>query len=113
VKNGEATMMDDGKRRRYTESFKRRAVALLIKSGKPVSEVAAIVGVERSNLQKWKKRFGPESPVASRCRGKNNRGISELSLLKQEMRVIKDSVEQLRAIMKKSYTLKYIVDEEP
>ena len=57
-------MTENGTRRKYPDSFKQQAVAMLIKSGKPVSEVAVLIGVERSILQKWKKRYGSGETMA-------------------------------------------------
>jgi len=40
-------------RRRYTEEFKREAVALSYNSGKTVKEVADDLGINRNLLTRW------------------------------------------------------------
>ena len=42
-------------RRTYTKEFKREAVALLLSSGRSVTEVAKELGSERVNLFRWKR----------------------------------------------------------
>jgi len=46
------------KRHHYDEDFKRQAVRQLIESGKPVTAIAQSIGVERTILQKWRKKRG-------------------------------------------------------
>jgi len=42
-------------RRRYDEEFRRNAVALVESSGRPLSEIAAELGVSHWNLRDWTK----------------------------------------------------------
>ncbi|HEX7510759.1 MAG TPA: transposase [Chitinivibrionales bacterium] len=105
-------MTENGKKRRYPDSFKQQAVAMLVKSGKPVSEIAVLIGVERSVLQKWKKRYGSGETMADNEASAVFAGRRELTLLKRELRLVRDDVEQLRTIIKKSYTLKYLSESE-
>lgn len=104
-------MAEEIKRHRYDETFKRQAVKSLLDSGKPVSTMALSMGVDRCNLQKWKKKFGhefeaePEKSVGKIARSK------EYSALRNEIVLIKETVNHLRNILKRSLALKYL-DEE-
>ncbi|MEH0510605.1 MULTISPECIES: transposase [unclassified Streptomyces] len=46
--------------RRYTEEFKRDAVALVRSSGKTVTEVARQLGVSAEGLRNWVKQDEPD-----------------------------------------------------
>ena len=95
------------KRRRYEEAFKRQAVKLLIDSGKPVSTVALSMGVERCNLQKWKKKFSPEFAEEPGKSGGQIVRSKEYSALRSEIRSMKETVNHLRNIVKRALTKKY------
>ncbi len=43
-----------GKRRKFSEEFKREAVALSYSSGKTIDEVADDLGIHRSLLTRWR-----------------------------------------------------------
>ena len=105
-------MTDNSKRRKYPDLFKQQAVAMIEKSGKPVSEIAVLIGVERSVLQKWKKLYGSGETMADNKASAAFAGRRELTLLKRELRLVRNDVEQLRTIIKKSYTLKYLSESE-
>lgn len=48
------------KRRFFTEEFKRKAVALLESSGRPLEHVAKDLGIQPSMLRTWRRRIsGP------------------------------------------------------
>jgi len=54
--------------RRFDETFKREAVALLLQSGKSAKQLAAELGVSHWNLRDWKERYGPPPPPSTpRC----------------------------------------------
>jgi transposase len=101
------TVNDAKTRRRYNDAFKRQAVQMLIESGKPVTTVAQTMGIDRTNLQKWKRLYSHEfvtKPVAS---SGNTIHIDELSSLKKEFESMKETVDRLRTIVKKTLTNKY------
>ncbi len=52
---------------RYTDEFKRQALALLRSSGKTVPEVAAELGIAKSALYRWQREPG-RTPEANRAR---------------------------------------------
>ena len=56
--------------RRYTEEFKRDAVALVRSSGKTVTEVARELGVSAEGLRHWVKQDTVESRQESAPRAK-------------------------------------------
>ena len=49
-------------KKQYDEAFRRNAVALVESSGRPLSEVAAELGVTHWNLRDWTKRHGRNRP---------------------------------------------------
>ena len=49
-------------RRQFTDEFKREAVALLVSSGRPLTQIAAEFGIAPSMLRNWR---GPTSAVWS------------------------------------------------
>lgn len=99
------------KRRRYDNAFKRRAVQMLIESGKPVTTIALSVGVDHSVLYRWKQKYehefikGTESVLGKVVRS------NELVSLKKDIEKIKNTVSYLRSIVKKSLLSKYLGEE--
>jgi transposase-like protein len=102
-------MEANGKRRRYDEAFKRRAVRMLVESGKPVTAIAVSVGVDHSILYRWNKKYCCEFAAIEpeRLSGKVVRS-SELVSLKKEIESIKSTVSYLRSIVTKSFSRKYL-----
>jgi transposase-like protein len=96
------------KRRKYDEAFKRRAVQMLIESGKPVTTIALSVGVDHSILYRWKKKYGsefikgPEGVLGKVVRS------NELISLRNEIETIKNTVSHLRGIVRKALSNKYL-----
>jgi transposase-like protein len=114
----EVTMDDSipkkrNKRRRYSEKFKRQSVALLAESGKPAGEVATSLGIDRSNLQKWKKQFSPDIELRSPGFPADSFGSHELRFMQEEIFSLKQMVNQLQAIMRKAFINLYQEDTEP
>ena len=52
-------------KKQYDEAFRRRAVALMESSGRPLKELAAELGVTHWNLRDWRKKHGRNRPVAA------------------------------------------------
>ena len=44
-------------RRKYSKEFKTDAVALLLKKGKPATEIARDLGIEVEALRRWKREY--------------------------------------------------------
>ena len=49
------------KRRRYTEDFKREAVALVTEQGYSVAEAARSLDVGENQIRRWRQKFEQES----------------------------------------------------
>ena len=94
-------MAEVKKRRHYDDSFKREAVSLLFKSGKPAMTIARSIGVDRSNLQKWKVKFGREFVREGVESCDAAIGTDEFLSLKKEFDSMKETVEHLRVIVRK------------
>jgi transposase-like protein len=80
-------------RRTFDEAFKRDAVALLLKGGKQVKQLAQELGVSQWNLRDWREQHGPIAPA--RTTGQ----------LEDELRALRRENESLRTqrdILKKT-----------
>ena len=95
------------KRKRYDETFKRDAVRILLESGKPVATVALALAIDRTLLQKWRKKFDDEFATKPTNSLPNIVSTSEFLSLKREFESIKEMVDQLRLIVKKVLSCKY------
>jgi transposase-like protein len=95
------------KRRRYDDEFKRRAVKTLLESGKPVTAAAAAMGIDQSNLHKWKKIFGPELTAAAQNIAASSPQQADIEALKRELASVKETVDQLRNVLSKTLRDKY------
>jgi transposase-like protein len=89
------------RRNHYSDEFKREAVKALLKSEKPVVEMALVLGVEQSMLHRWKSKFAPK-PADFSQRPVSLRGESdEIRALKSEIASLKATVRRLRDIFTK------------
>ena len=79
-------------RRKYTREFKVSAVKLVTEQGYSVAEAAKSLGVDRTSVREWLKKFVPEGgPDAdsslkaelSRLREENKRLLMEREILKK------------------------------
>lgn len=52
------------RRRRYTEDFKREAVALVTEQGYSIAEAARSLGINSNQLGRWKRQFTDEASGA-------------------------------------------------
>ena len=95
-------MEKDVKRNHYNDEFKREAVKVLLKSNKPVIEMALILGVEQSVLHRWKKKYAHEFVPKMDVLEDGFIKLSEYQLLRQEIASIKETIEVLRNVIKKS-----------
>lgn len=72
-------------RRKYTEDFKRDAVALVIEQGYKVTEAARSLGIGDNLLRRWKQGF--EAEVSGNPLGTDER--EELKQLRKENRTLR------------------------
>ena len=79
-------------RRKYSEEFKREAVALVTEQGYKLAEAARSVGVNANLLSKWRDRFAEES-AETRLTGDER---EELKQLRKENRLLKMEKEILK-----------------
>jgi len=79
-------------RRKYTEEFKREAVALVTEQGYKLSEAARSVEVNANLLSKWRDRFAEEA-AGTRLTGDDR---DELVRLRKENRLLKMEKEILK-----------------
>jgi transposase len=75
-------------RRQYTEEFKREAVKLVEEQGRGIAEVARSLGVHRSQVERWRARYGRGSAPSA---GRELRGDEA-----EELKRLRAEVKQLR-----------------
>ena len=81
-------------RRQYSDAFKAEAVALVEEQGYGVTEAARRLGIDRSNLQRWRQeRAGEPRPLAEEPDRE-----AELKQLREEVRKLRTE----RDILKKA-----------
>ena len=82
----------------YTPEFKREAVRLMTESDRPISEIAAKLGIRRNKLYKWKEQL--EAKGSDAFKGRPGRPLkenqSEMTTLRQENDRLRDEVEILK-----------------
>ena len=60
-------MIEKAKRNRYTDEFKEAVVAMAIRDGKSINEVALELGISSWTLRCWKKKLLGEAGSAERA----------------------------------------------
>jgi transposase-like protein len=95
-------------RRHYDNAFKRKIVTMLIKSGKPVTAIAASLGIEQSILHRWKKRL--EGDIARKHdKERGSLWAADIISLKNEIAEIRQNVNSLRTIVRKALSGKHSI----
>jgi transposase len=84
------------KRRRFTAEFKEEAVRLVVRSGRPLAQVARELGLRENLLRKWKAAMTKGSPGGNdtvsghfTLAEENRRLGSELARVKEERDILK------------------------
>ena len=96
-------------RRQFTDDFKREAVALLVSSGRPLTQIAGELGIAPSMLRNWRRRgrhagsvLRPDTPASasrsvldpateiSRLRRENDRLRMERDILKKTVAIFSE-----------------------
>jgi transposase len=86
-------------RKKYTKDFKKDTVMYLLNSGKEIKEVAKDMGINASQLSKWKREFLNDSENA--FPGNGNPKDKELFELKKKLADITEE----RDILKKALAI--------
>jgi transposase len=76
--------------RRYTDEFKRDAVALYRSSGRPIKEVARELGISDTSLGTWVKEAEKDAPVAE------VESAKEEARLRKRIRELEEEIEILK-----------------
>jgi transposase len=77
----------------YPEQFRREAVELVRKSGRPTKEIASDLGVTEQSLRNWVKQADVD---AGREHGVSSEEKEELRRLRREVGVLREEREILR-----------------
>ena len=85
-------------RRKHSLEFKLEAVRQVAEHGRPVSEVADSLGVNRNMLSSWKKQLLAEGALAFPGHGKVSEAEEEIRRLRRELSITR----QEREILKKA-----------
>ena len=76
----------------YPEQFRREAVELVRKSGRPVKEIATDLGVTEQSLRNWSRQADVDQ---GRAHGVSSEEKEELRRLRREVRVLREEREIL------------------
>lgn len=85
-------------RRRHSREFKLEAVKQVVELGRPVSEVADSLGVNRNMLSAWKRQLLAEGALAFGGQSKRSEADEEIARLRKELAIAR----QERDILKKA-----------
>jgi transposase len=87
-------------RRHFDQQFKVDAVRLVTESGRPVSEIAKELGINRNQLDHWKRLLGKKAlQAAFPGNGNLNPEKKELEELRRELARVKEEREILKKAM--------------
>jgi transposase len=93
------------KARRFTDEFKREAVALLQTSGRPLIQIARELGIQPSMLRNWRKIAGAALPSEMQATppqaGSPGEQSAEITRLKREV----ERLRMERDILKKTVAI--------
>ena len=84
------------KRQKFTPEFKREAIRLLQKAGKPVAVVARELGIPRNRLYKWAQDAERKGSRAFPGSGRPKASQDELAVLQRENARLKEENEILK-----------------
>jgi len=88
-------------RKQYSREFKQEAVRLLETSGKSASELERELGIGKSNLSRWKRKFAADGEHAFPGHGRLTPEQERLRQLEREL----ETVRQERDILKKAVAI--------
>ena len=95
-----------GKRRSYTEEFKRDAVELSLNSDKYVKEIAEDLGINYGNLNRWRREYRNKGEYAFPGNGKQkltaeHKKIKEFEAELRETKLERDILKKAVGIFSK------------
>ncbi|WP_310619956.1 transposase [Flexibacterium corallicola] len=76
----------------YTDEFKQEAVRLVVSSGRKVAEIADELGVPRSTLSRWSRKYRDEDLLS----GPHDDVEKELARLRKEVTLLRQERELLK-----------------
>src|ERR1700687_3271267 len=94
-------------RRHVTDEFKQEAVALLVSSGRPLSQIASELGISPSMLRNWRNGSGGRDagsarhPIPASAPHSAPDPAAEISRLRRE----KDRLRTARGLLKKAVAI--------
>ena len=92
-----------GKRRSYTEEFKKDAVELSINSDKTIKEIAEDLGINYGNLTRWRREYKQKGNLAF-----PGNGNQKLTPEQQKIKELKDKFKEVKLehdILKKAVAI--------
>ena len=82
-------MTDKKVKRKYTEEFRKEAVALVTEQGYRVTEAARSLGIGESLIHTWKRGLNSEKPLTEDEKSELKRLRREVATLKMEQEILK------------------------
>ena len=95
-------------RHRYDEAFKRKVVQILVESQESATAIAQSIGIERTILCRWKKKFGHEFVKESQKTYDKMERLNDFESLKAKVESLESMVYQLRSVVRKSLVSRYV-----
>ncbi len=92
--------MNTKTKKRYSEDFKRDTVQLMENSDKPVAQISREMGINESQLYKWRRRYGRKQEVRSNGGSREELEIEVKHLRREVLRL-----EQERDVLKKAISI--------
>ena len=93
----------EGKKRQYTQEFKKEAVEYSLSSEKSVEEVAGDLGISHHNLTRWRKEYRKRGELAFPGHGKENLTPQEEKVRRLQKELQDTQIE--RDILKKALAI--------
>jgi transposase len=88
------------KRRKYTEDFKREAVALVIEQGYSIAEAARSLDVGENQIRRWRQKFEQES-AEGQLTATEREELERLRKENRQLRMEKDILKKASAYFAK------------
>lgn len=92
-----------GKRRYYSEEFKREAVELCLNSNKTIKEIAENLGTSPYNLSRWKREYSDKGELAFPGQGKQKLTSEQEEIQQLKKKLMEAQME--RDILKKAVAI--------